>query len=53
MLVIESLKISSKENNDESRDLIESGGCLMINGGWLESISMILFDCFLFDKGDQ
>ena len=32
----ESLKISSKEDNDESRDSMESGSCLMIDGGWLD-----------------
>ena len=38
--VTESLKISSEEDNDESRDSIESGSCLMIDGGWLESMFM-------------
>ena len=28
----ESLKISSEEDNDESRDSMESGSCLMIDG---------------------
>ena len=31
----ESLKISSEEDNAESRDSMESGGCLMIDGGCL------------------
>ena len=31
----ESLKISSEEDNDESQDSIESGSCLIIDGGWL------------------
>ena len=31
----ESLKISSEEDNAESRDSIESGSCLMIDGGCL------------------
>ena len=34
----ESLKISSEEDNDESQDSIESGSCLIIDGGWLDSI---------------
>ena len=38
--VTESLKISSEEDNDESRDSIESLSCLMIDGGWLDSIFM-------------
>ena len=36
--VTESLKISSEEDNDESRDLMQSGSCLMINGGLLDSM---------------
>ena len=36
--VTQSLKISSEEDNDESRDSIESGSCLMIDGGWLDSM---------------
>ena len=35
--ITESLKISSEEDN-ESRDSIESGSCLMIDGGWLDSM---------------
>ena len=38
--VTESLKISSEEDNDESQDSIESGSCLMIDGGWLDSVFM-------------
>ena len=38
--VTELLKISSKEGNDESRDSIESGSCLMIDGGLLNSMVM-------------
>ena len=38
--VTESLKIFSENDNDESRDSIESGSCLMINGGWLDSMFM-------------
>ena len=38
--VTESLKISSEEDNNESRHSIESGSCLMINGGWLDSVFM-------------
>ena len=34
--ITESLKISSEEDNDESRDSIESRICLMIDGGWLD-----------------
>ena len=36
--ITESLKISSEEDNDESRDSMESGSCLMIDGGWLDSM---------------
>ena len=36
--VKESLKISSEEDNDESQDSIESESCLIIDGGWLNSI---------------
>ena len=36
--ITESLKISSEEGNDESQDLMESGSCLMIDGGWLDSM---------------
>ena len=36
--ITESLKISSEEDNDESRDSIESGSCLMIDGRWLDSM---------------
>ena len=35
--ITESLKIFSEENNDESRDSVESGSYLMIDGGWLDS----------------
>ena len=38
--VTESLKISYEEDNNESRDSIESGSCLMIDGGWLDSVFM-------------
>ena len=38
--VTESLKISSEEDNDGSLDAIESGSCLMIDGGWLDSMFM-------------
>ena len=41
--ITESLKISSKEDNDESRDWIESGSCLMIDGGWLELMFLNFF----------
>ena len=33
--ITESLKISAEDDNDESRDSMESGSCLIINGGWL------------------
>ena len=33
--ITESVKISSEEDNGESRDSLESGSCLMIDGGWL------------------
>ena len=36
--ITESLKISSEEDNDESRDSMESVSCLMIDGGWLDSM---------------
>ena len=36
--VRKSLKISSEEDNLESRDLIEIGSCLIVDGGWLDSI---------------
>ena len=36
--ITESSKISSEEDNYESRDSIENGSCLMINGGWLDSM---------------
>ena len=36
--VTESLKISSEEDNYESRDLMQSRSCLMINGGLLDSM---------------
>ena len=36
--ITESLKISSEKDNDESRDSMESGSCLMIDGGWLDSM---------------
>ena len=38
--VTESLIISSEEDNNESRDSIESGSCLMIDNGWLDSVFM-------------
>ena len=47
----ESLMISSEEVNDESRDSIESGSCLMIDGGWLDS--MLIYIYFLFGKGNK
>ena len=40
--VTESLKISPDEDNDESWDLIEVGGCLIIDGGLLDSVFMYL-----------
>ena len=40
--ITESLKISSEEDNDESRDSMESGSCLMIGGGWLDSMFIYL-----------
>ena len=49
--ITESLKISFEEDN-ESRDSIEIGTCLMIDGGWLDSMFMY-FICFLFGKGDK
>ena len=33
-----SLKISSEEDNDENQDSIESGSCLTIDGGCLNSV---------------
>ena len=36
--ITESLKISSEEDTWESRDSIESGSSLMIDGGWLDSM---------------
>ena len=36
--ITESLKISFEENNNESRDSMESGSCLMIDGGWVDSM---------------
>ena len=36
--ITELLKISSEEDNDESRDSIESGSFLMIDDGWLDSM---------------
>ena len=38
--ITESLKIYSEEDNGESRDSMESGSCLMIDGGWLDSMFM-------------
>ena len=39
--ITESLKISSEEDNDECQDSIEIGSCcLIINGGWLDSVFM-------------
>ena len=38
--VKESLKISSEKNNDKSRDWIEIGSCLIIKGGWLDTVFM-------------
>ena len=35
-----SLKISSEEDDDESRDLIEIGSCFFIDGGCLDSVFM-------------
>ena len=40
--VTETLKISSEKDNNESRDSIDSGSCLMIDGGWLDSMFMYL-----------
>ena len=34
--ITEALKISSVEDNEESRDSVESGSCLMIDGGWFD-----------------
>ena len=45
-------KISSEEDNVESRDLMESGSYLMIDGGWLDSM-FIYFVYFLFGKGNK
>ena len=45
--ITEAWKISSVEDNDESRDSIESGSCLMIDGGWLDS--MFIYFIWLFD----
>ena len=36
--ITESLKISSDEDNDEGQDLMESESCLMVDGGWLDSM---------------
>ena len=38
--VTDYLKISSEEDNNESRDSIESGSCLITDGGWLDSVFM-------------
>ena len=46
--ITESLKISSEEDNDESRDLMESGSCLMIDGGWLVNPSIFCLIIFFF-----
>ena len=46
--VTESLNISSEEDNDESQDSIESGSCLMIDGGWLDSMFMYFILLFSF-----
>ena len=35
-----SLKIPSEEHNDESGDTIEIGCCLIVDGGWLDSVFM-------------
>ena len=52
--VTESLKISSEEDNNESRDSIESGSCLMIDGGWLDSVFMyFIWLFFFFGKDDK
>ena len=44
--VTESWKISCEEYKDESRDSIESGGCLMIGG-------VFYLNIFFFGKGDK
>ena len=49
--VTESLKISSEEDNDESRDSIESVSYLMIDDGWLDSIFMYFIWLFSFWLG--
>ena len=38
--VTESLKISHNEDNDESWDSIDTGCCLIIDGGLLDSVFM-------------
>ena len=46
--------ISSEEDNDESRDLIKSRSCLMIDGGWLDSIfTCCIWLLLFFVKGDK
>ena len=34
--ITKSLKISSEKDNDENQGSMESGSCLMIDGGWLD-----------------
>ena len=46
--ITESLKISSEEDNDESWDSMESGSCLMIDGGWLDSMFIYFVWLFFF-----
>ena len=41
-----SLKNSSEEDNDESRDSIEIGSCLIRDGGWLDSVFMYFIQLF-------
>ena len=38
-----SLKIPSEEYNDESGDTIEIGSCLIVDGGWLDSVFTYFF----------
>ena len=46
--VTQTLKISSEEDNNESRDSIESGSYMMIDGGWLDSVFMYFIWLFSF-----
>ena len=51
--VTEPLKISSEQDNGENRDQLESGSCLMINGGWLDSMFMYFISSFSFWEEGQ